>query len=68
VIGLVFTGFFALGLVLVSKYASNIDLTLFSSAMCWESVLWTPDIQQTVLFGDQRVVAGGADWCFRPRT
>ena len=33
VIGLVFTGFFALGLVLVSKTRSNIDLTHISSAM-----------------------------------
>ena len=37
VIGLVFTGFFALGLVLVSKTRSNIDLTHICSGTCWGS-------------------------------
>ena len=41
VIGLVFTGFFALGLVLVSKTRSNIDLTHILLAMFWESRLQT---------------------------
>lgn len=47
VIGLVFTGFFALGLVLVSKTRSNIDLThiLFGNVLG----ISLADIQQTVL-------------------
>ena len=47
VIGLVFTGFFALGLVLVSKTRSNIDLThiLFGNVLG----ISIADIQQTVL-------------------
>jgi ABC-type Mn2+/Zn2+ transport systems, permease components len=47
VIGLVFTGFFALGLVLVSKTRTNIDLThiLFGN----ELGISIADIQQTVL-------------------
>jgi manganese transport system permease protein len=47
VIGLVFTGFFALGLVLVSKVRSNIDLThiLFGNVLG----ISTADIQQTLL-------------------
>jgi manganese transport system permease protein len=47
VIGLVFTGFFALGLVLVSKVRSNIDLThiLFGNVLGISST----DIQQTLL-------------------
>ena len=47
VIGLVFTGFFALGLVLVSKVRSNIDLThiLFGNVLGISS----SDIQQTLL-------------------
>jgi len=47
VIGLVFTGFFALGLVLVSKVRSNIDLThiLFGNVLGISG----SDIQQTVL-------------------
>jgi len=47
VIGLVFTGFFALGLVLVSKVRSNIDLThiLFGNVLGISSA----DIQQTLL-------------------
>ncbi|MCT0201177.1 metal ABC transporter permease [Synechococcus sp. CS-603] len=47
VIGLVFTGFFALGLVLVSKIRSNIDLThiLFGNVLG----ISDSDIQQTVL-------------------
>ncbi|QNJ26491.1 ABC-type Mn2+ transporter/ membrane component [Synechococcus sp. SYN20] len=47
VIGLVFTGFFALGLVLVSKTRSNIDLThiLFGNVLG----ISISDIQQTVL-------------------
>ena len=47
VIGLVFTGFFALGLVLVSKTRSNIDLThiLFGNVLG----ITTSDIQQTFL-------------------
>ncbi len=47
VIGLVFTGFFALGLVLVSKIKSNIDLMhiLFGSPLGISS----SDIRQTVL-------------------
>jgi manganese transport system permease protein len=47
VIGLVFTGFFALGLVLVSKVRSNIDLThiLFGNVLG----ISTSDIQQTLL-------------------
>ncbi|MEJ6658141.1 MAG: metal ABC transporter permease [Synechococcus sp. ArSW.bin.68] len=47
VIGLVFTGFFALGLVLVSKTRSNIDLThiLFGNVLG----ISIGDIQQTVL-------------------
>jgi len=46
VIGLVFTGFFALGLVLVSKTRSNIDLThiLFGNVLG----ISIADIQQTV--------------------
>ena len=46
-IGLVFTGFFALGLVLVSKVRSNIDLThiLFGNVLGISS----SDIQQTLL-------------------
>ena len=45
VIGLVFTGFFALGLVLVSKTRSNIDLThiLFGNVLGISSA----DLQQT---------------------
>ena len=38
VIGLVFTGFFALGLVLVSKVRSNIDLGISSSDI-WQTLL-----------------------------
>ena len=47
VIGLVFTGFFALGLVLVSKVRSNIDLThiLFGNVLGISG----SDIQQTLL-------------------
>ncbi|WP_038013800.1 metal ABC transporter permease [Synechococcus sp. WH 8016] len=47
VIGLVFTGFFALGLVLVSKTRSNIDLThiLFGNVLG----ISIADIQQTML-------------------
>ena len=47
VIGLVFTGFFALGLVLVSKTRSNIDLThiLFGNVLG----ISLADIQQTIL-------------------
>ena len=47
VIGLVFTGFFALGLVLVSKTRSNIDLThiLFGNVLGISQA----DIQQTLL-------------------
>ena len=47
VIGLVFTGFFALGLVLVSKVRSNIDLThiLFGNVLGISS----SEIQQTLL-------------------
>ncbi|MBM5806172.1 MAG: metal ABC transporter permease [Cyanobacteria bacterium M_surface_10_m2_179] len=47
VIGLVFTGFFALGLVLVSKVRSNIDLThiLFGNVLGISS----SDLQQTLL-------------------
>ncbi|AKN60695.1 membrane protein [Synechococcus sp. WH 8020] len=47
VIGLVFTGFFALGLVLVSKTRSNIDLThiLFGNVLG----ISIADIQQTLL-------------------
>ena len=47
VIGLVFTGFFALGLVLVSKTRSNIDLThiLFGNVLG----ISMADIQQTLL-------------------
>ena len=47
VIGLVFTGFFALGLVLVSKVRSNIDLThiLFGNVLG----ISASDIQQTLL-------------------
>ncbi len=47
VIGLVFTGFFALGLVLVSKIKSNIDLMhiLFGSPLGISSY----DIQQTII-------------------
>jgi manganese transport system permease protein len=47
VIGLVFTGFFALGLVLVSKVRSNIDLThiLFGNVLG----ISDQDIQQTLL-------------------
>ena len=47
VIGLVFTGFFALGLVLVSKTRSNIDLThiLFGNVLG----ISIADIQQTIL-------------------
>ncbi len=47
VIGLVFTGFFALGLVLVSKTRSNIDLThiLFGNVLG----ISISDIQQTLL-------------------
>ena len=47
VIGLVFTGFFALGLVLVSKVRSNIDLThiLFGNVLGISS----SDIQQTLV-------------------
>ena len=47
VIGLVFTGFFALGLVLVSKVRSNIDLThiLFGNVLG----ISPSDIQQTLL-------------------
>ncbi|EAQ69943.1 ABC-type Mn2+ transporter/ membrane component [Synechococcus sp. RS9909] len=47
VIGLVFTGFFALGLVLVSKTRSNIDLThiLFGNVLGISAA----DIQQTLL-------------------
>ena len=47
VIGLVFTGFFALGLVLVSKTRSNIDLThiLFGNVLG----ITAGDIQQTLL-------------------
>ena len=46
-IGLVFTGFFALGLVLVSKTRSNIDLThiLFGNVLG----ISMADIQQTLL-------------------
>ena len=54
VIGLVFTGFFALGLVLVSKTRSNIDLThiLFGNVLG----ITASDIQQTLLIS--AVVAG----------
>merc|ERR1711991_734329 len=47
VIGLVFTGFFALGLVLVSKTRSNIDLThiLFGNVLG----ITNGDLQQTLL-------------------
>ena len=47
VIGLVFTGFFALGLVLVSKTRSNIDLThiLFGNVLG----ITAGDLQQTLL-------------------
>ena len=47
VIGLVFTGFFALGLVLVSKTRSNIDLThiLFGNVLG----ISAGDVQQTLV-------------------
>ena len=54
VIGLVFTGFFALGLVLVSKTRSNIDLThiLFGNVLGISS----SDILQTVLISSVVIV------------
>lgn len=54
VIGLVFTGFFALGLVLVSKVRSNIDLThiLFGNVLGISS----SDIWQTLLISALVVV------------
>jgi manganese transport system permease protein len=54
VIGLVFTGFFALGLVLVSKVRSNIDLThiLFGNVLGISG----SDIQQTLLISSLVVV------------
>lgn len=49
VIGLVFTGFFALGLVLISKNPSNVDLMhiLFGNVLG----ISTPDVIQTVVIG-----------------
>ncbi len=49
VIGLVFTGFFALGLVLISKSPSNIDLKhiLFGNVLG----ISTPDLIQTLIIG-----------------
>ncbi|AFY74486.1 ABC-type Mn2+/Zn2+ transport system, permease component [Synechococcus sp. PCC 7502] len=49
VIGLVFTGFFALGLVLISKNPSNIDLNhiLFGNVLG----ISTPDLIQTLIIG-----------------
>ncbi|MEB3262613.1 MAG: metal ABC transporter permease [Cyanobacteriota bacterium] len=54
VIGLVFTGFFALGLVMVSKVRSNIDLThiLFGNVLG----ISTADIQQTLLISGLVIV------------
>jgi manganese transport system permease protein len=49
VMGIIFTGFFALGLVLISRFPSNIDLThvLFGNVLG----ISTEDIAQTVVTG-----------------
>jgi manganese transport system permease protein len=49
VMGIVFTGFFALGLVLISRFPSNVDLThvLFGNVLG----IGTDDIIQTIVIG-----------------
>lgn len=55
VIGLVFTGFFALGLVLISKNPSNVDLMhiLFGNVLG----IPTPDVIQTLVIGTFALIA-----------